>query len=277
MAVIGYVVVFAITAYITRGLMMLLGTPKRAMTERAEELGASNEQELASLSNGSLQGPSEAASTVELLPTLSQDGLQAPSPTQDPSRITGTSGPPVATATAVLGDPAVVRQPSVLRQIPVPLTRAQVWAAWIHSYLDWIMYGTMFIFIGIPIYYTADYAMPAQLSLTILAYFAALTVPLKYRRYLHPVLVASPIIMIVIYIMALIHGQTFCDGLRAYRTGTRYIQLFKGVTAPKPGAGDFLSSVLDVSIISLALPMYQHRNELKRSVCPPRSKHPTRH
>ena len=152
--------------------------------------------------------------------------------------------------------------------MPVPLTRAQLWAAWINNYLDWMIYGTIFVFAGIPIYYTLTYAMPAHLSLTILAYFTALRVPLRYRRYAHPVLVASPMIMIIIYVMALIHGQTFGEGLRAYRTNTRYIQLFQGITTPKPGAGDFLSSVLDVSIISLALPMYQYRTELKRSVGP---------
>ncbi|KAF2098844.1 hypothetical protein NA57DRAFT_66125 [Rhizodiscina lignyota] len=263
--IVGYVVVFTITAYITRGLMFILGTPKRAMAERAEELGAGGkEQELGTLSNGALLGSSEGTSLETLSPVVPEEDLVVPSPTHDPNRVTGAGEPPAE----ALPDPAAVHPPAVLRQNPVPLSRAQLWAAWINTYLDWLVYSTLFVFIGNPVYYAANYAMPAQLSLTILAYFTALTVPPRWRRYFHPVLVASPIIMIAIYIMALIHGQTFGDGLRAYRTNTRYIQMFQGVTNPKPGAGDFLSSVLDVSIISLALPMYQYRAELKRSFFP---------
>lgn len=261
MTVLGYVIVFTITAYVTRGLMLLLGTSKRAMTERAEELGDGDEAEFTNLSSATL-ATSEAPSTVPLLSQIPDEDIQIPLRAQDPDAITGTGGPPETG----LHHPTVVHQPSVLRQNPVPLTRAQRWAAWLNVYFDWIIYGIIFVLIGLPVYYAANYAMPAQLSLTVLAYLVALTVPPNWRRYVHPVVVTSPIIMIVIYITALIHGQTFGDGLRAYKTGTNYLKLLSGESDPRPGAGDFLSSVLDVSIISLALPMFQYRDEMKRSV-----------
>lgn len=261
---LGYVVVFTVTAYVTRGLMLLLGAPKRAMIERAEELGNQDEAELTNLSSATLT-PSEAQSTIPLLSQTPEDDIQIPLRAQDPDAITGTGGPPEAD----LYHPTVIHQPNVLRQNPLPLTRAQRWAAWLNVYFDWIVYGLIFALIGLPVYYAADYAMPAQLSLTVLAYLTALTVSPRWRRYVHPVMVSAPIIMIVVYIMALVHGQTFGDGLRAYKTGTNYLKLFRGESDPRPGAGDFLSSVLDVSIISLALPMFQYRDEMKRSVCVP--------
>jgi hypothetical protein len=90
-----------------------------------------------------------------------------------------------------------------------------------------------------------------------------------WRRFLHPALVASVITIAGIYILTACHGQDFIDGLHEYRTRTNYLQLFSGKSGlPKPGAGDFLSSVLDVSIVALAMPMYQYRAELKRSVSP---------
>ena len=77
---------------------------------------------------------------------------------------------------------------------------------------------------------------------------------------------ASVITIVGIYILTACHGQDFTQGLLEYRTRTTYLKLFGGVSTPKPGAGDVLSSVLDVSIVALAMPMYQYRNELKRSV-----------
>lgn len=56
--------------------------------------------------------------------------------------------------------------------------------------------------------------------------------------------------------------------MEQYRTHTAYIQYYFG---PKndlspPGAGDLLAAVLDVSIVALAIPMFNYRAELKRHV-----------
>lgn len=147
------------------------------------------------------------------------------------------------------------------------MTRAQEWATIVNARIDVYTYTVILFLIGLPIYLVTNYAMPAQLSLNILAYFLALELPPNWRRFLHPALVASVVTICGIYILAMCRGDDFHDGLLAYQTKTKYQQLFSGKTnLPKPGAGDFLSSVLDVSIVALALPMYQYRQELKRSV-----------
>jgi hypothetical protein len=58
------------------------------------------------------------------------------------------------------------------------------------------------------------------------------------------------------------------SGLLQYRTQTPYIKYFFGPknNLPLPGAGDLLAAVLDVSIVALAIPMFNYRAELKRHV-----------
>jgi putative effector of murein hydrolase len=258
----------AATAYMVRGLQIVLGSSKRAITERAEEMGNENDaipltdvfnsrlefEGIFTTADGTDSPPNEsiANSTISLL---------APPPTQDPSQVRGTGGPPVA-------DVATPQQSigtGSMRQMPLPLTRPQRWAAFINLNLDRITYTILFIFIGLPIYYTTGYAMPAQLTFNILAYFAALSMPAKWRQFLHPVLVSSAITVFGIWILGIIRGNTLDETLVVYRTGTRYLQLWRGENGLRePGAGDIFGSVLDASIIALALPMFQYRKELKQ-------------
>ncbi|KAK8136337.1 LrgB-like family-domain-containing protein [Apiospora sp. TS-2023a] len=51
--------------------------------------------------------------------------------------------------------------------------------------------------------------------------------------------------------------------LREYKVGANYARVWNG-SHQLPGAGDMFSTVLDASIIALALPMYQYRRELKQ-------------
>ena len=182
----------------------------------------------------------------------------APQRAQDPSFIRGTGGPPEH------GDslPDALRR-EVL-QAPLGLTRPQRWAAFINSNFDRITYSLLFIFAGLPIYYTTGYAMPAQLTFNILAYFAALALPAKWRQFLHPVLVSSLITVLGIWILGLIRGESLDDVLDSYKTGTNYVKLWNGIQIPRPGAADIFGSILDASIVGLALPMYNYRLELKR-------------
>ena len=150
------------------------------------------------------------------------------------------------------------RSTTILRQDPLPLTRAQKWAAFVNVNLDILIYTTIFLFISIPIYRSTGYAMPIQLSLNILGCFTALQLPAQWRRFLHPVLVSSLITVLGVWIFALIRGNSLDNTLYAYETGTKYTQLWqdqKGLL--NLGAGDLFSGVLDVSIIALALPMFQ--------------------
>jgi putative effector of murein hydrolase len=106
--------------------------------------------------------------------------------------------------------------------------------------------------------------MPAHLTFNVLAYFAALALPGKWRQFLHPVLVSSLITVLGIWILGLIRGESLDNILDSYKTGTNYLKLWQGHNRPAPGAGDIFGSVLDASIVALALPMYNYRHELQR-------------
>jgi hypothetical protein len=239
------------------------------MPERGEELGGPQEDipltHIAEPSQTATPAESIAASTMPLLNAeQGVDEPQVPARAQDPTYISGTGGPPIYHPGTVLSHAESRR---TLRQTDLPLTRGQKWATTISARIDIFTYLTILGLVGLPVLFIADYAMPAQLALNILAYFLALELPPLWRRFLHPALVSSVITICGIYILAICHGDNFAEGLNAYQTKTRYQQLFAGKQdLPKPGAGDLLSSVLDVSIVALALPMYQYRQELKRSV-----------
>lgn len=257
----------ATTAYLTRGLQLLLGSSKRAVIERAEEMGAEDDD--IPLTESSRNPPTSEASSITDLAT--DDALSAqdqditlPSRAQDPSQVRGTGGPPQSEplTTSQLSQPS----PPIPRQDPRPPTRSQRWAALANIHLDTLTYTVLFLFIGLPIYYALNYTMPAHLTLSILTYFLAISLPPKYQQFLHPVLISSSITILGIWILALSNHSTLQKTLESYSTKTRYIQLFndQGPDLPPPGAGDVFSSVLDVSIVALALPMFQYRNELKR-------------
>lgn len=257
-------VIFAATAYLVRGLQLVLGSSKRTLTERAEELGA--EDDGIPLAEQHIRSRQESAVTLTHTPesySLAEDlanDLIAPQRTQDPALVRGTGGPPESDNPAQ--STSTVRE---VTQTPLPLTRPQRWAFFINSNFDRIIYSIIFLFIGLPIYYATGYALPAQLSFNILAYFAALSIPPKWKQFLHPVLVSSAITILGTWILGLIRGDTLHEILGVYKTGTNYLSLWRGEKGlSKPGAGDIFSSVLDAAIVALALPMYNYRGELKR-------------
>ncbi|MCJ1451143.1 hypothetical protein MMC28_001478 [Mycoblastus sanguinarius] len=254
----------ATTAYFTRGLQLLLGSSKRAVIERAEEMGAEDDDIPLTEANRNPPTP-EGSSSVDLgtEPSINpiDSGLTSPSRTQDPSQVRGTGGPPQSEILS-----PSLHSPSFPLQDPLPLTRPQRWATFVNLHLDTFIYTLLFLFLGLPIYYFTSYTMPAHLTLSILTYIFAISIPAKYKRFLHPVLVAACFTILSIWLLALSHRSTLRAALKTYTTKTRYIQLFNGSgrRLPPPGAGDIFSSVLDVSIVALALPMFQYRNELKR-------------
>lgn len=249
------------TAYSVRGLQIILKTSKKGLTERAEELGMENDEIPLTEGIRTQMDSSETASTATSTLHLPTE-LIAPARAQDPAQVRGTGGPP---AEATLSQ--TVLTPTPIRQDPLPMTRAQRWTAIINVNLDTFTYSALFLFVGIPIYFSTGYEMPAQLTLNVLAYFAALSLPSRYKRVLHPVLVSSAITILGVWVLALCRRDTLHDGLKAYSTKTRYLQLWDGAKGlRKPGAGDVFGSVLDISIVALALPMFQYRHELKRHV-----------
>ena len=256
---------FSTTAYFIRGLQLLVGVSKKGATERAEELGVDNDDIPLSDASRTRSEASAAISwggiSLELLPIDTGNVISAPSPSQDPSRIRNTAGYPIDSGneTSYTG-----RTP---RQDPPTPTRAEIWTAFLAANLDTSIYAALFVFIGLPLYFIAGYSMPIHVSLNVLAYFTALALPAKFKRFLHPVLVSSAITIIGIWVLALCRGNDLHHGLDSYSTRTTYVQIFKGTEGlPHPGAGDVFGSVLDVSIVALALPMFQYRSELKRHV-----------
>ena len=185
--------------------------------------------------------------------------LTTPQRAQDPTRIRGTGGPPETDAREE------ILRPATHAQTPLPLTRPQRWAAFINSNFERITWTTLFGFVGLPVYYATGYAMLAQLTLNTLAYLSAMALPPTWRRFLHPVLVSAAITVLGIYILGALRGDSLDDVLHAYKTGTSYLKLWHGEKhVVLPGAGDIFGSVLDASIVALALPMFQYRHELQR-------------
>ncbi|KAB2570282.1 hypothetical protein DBV05_g11034 [Lasiodiplodia theobromae] len=135
----------------------------------------------------------------------------------------------------------------------------------IPKYIDIGTYLCLFIFIGIPVYYSTGYTMPIFLSFNVLMFFGANSIPSKIRRVAHPVIITALFSVLGIWVIALTQNMSLEDGLSLYKIDSNYLQYFRGTAGlPLPGAGDILSSLLDASIVSLAMPMFQHRNDLRR-------------
>ncbi|GJD00057.1 hypothetical protein CH63R_12125 [Colletotrichum higginsianum IMI 349063] len=269
--IIGFIAMMALAAYLTRGLQLLLGSSKRALTERAEEMG--NETDEIPLADTPPRGDSAPGSrSVSAAPSsLSLNTLAPPPLSRNASHnflpaASSSFRRPEAEDEGGAKTPPATGSP-LPPQIPVPMPRAQVWAAWICGHLNWVIYAAVFVLVGLPVYYAAGYAMPLHLSLILLVYFAAMSVPARWRQYLHPVLVASLFSVLGIWALAAARGDGLPDTLRSFRTGANYTYLWlHGANNRRlPGAGDIFGTVLDASIVSLALPMYQYRRELRQN------------
>lgn len=172
-----------------------------------------------------------------------------------------------------------------------PTTKAV--AIFITNYIDWFLYLALF-FISQPFYYinAIHVMLPYHLGLTILSYYVALLIPAKFPKtkpFAHPILVLTFEILLVCFIGSMIFHRGspkgFLEDLRYYKTGKNYLNLFNGealysngelvpasVLASKftsepmwPGAGDFLSSLMDVSIVALSLPIFTHRRDFVKN------------
>ena len=251
-----------LTAYMTRWLQLLTGSSKRTQTERVEETGVEDDhipvaepQVAEGVSSTAL--PSAATSTVALNP------IQQPSRSQDSAVVRPQDA--FQSFDNILEGPGAVDRSTERAQVPLPPMRSRRWAVFLTKNLDWILYLSIFFLIGIPIYYANGYPMPLHLTITILAYFVAMMPPPRWRQYLHPVLTSALITVLATWVFALTRHQGLYAALIEYRTGLKYLQLWQGTkTDSLPGAGDVFGTVLDASIVSLALPMYQHRRELKQ-------------
>ncbi|KAF4475778.1 hypothetical protein FAGAP_12638 [Fusarium agapanthi] len=271
--VIGFFIMMAMAAWITRSLQLALGISRRSRSQRAEELG----RQTPDLSTGDVHSPgisrrtsvSRAGSQIPLMSVSapnSEPTSAAPSRPQTPPQLRlqehhYANGQAPVNAVEALNPPT-----TVLTQIPLPPPKAEWWATRISANLDVAIFVGLFAFIGIPLYYSTGYAMPLHLAVNVLAWFGALSVAPKWKEYLHPVLVSSLATVLVIWALAAIRGDSLTTPLHAYRTGAKYIQLWRNATSKQdllPGAGDVFGTLLDASIVALALPMFQYRRELR--------------
>ncbi|KAF4974277.1 hypothetical protein FZEAL_8799 [Fusarium zealandicum] len=273
-SVIGFFVMMALAAWITRGLQLALGASKRSESQRAEELGRRTPDIPISETNtpgiSRRTSFSQATSQVPLVPMYGSEPASAasstpPSRPQSPPQLrlqehhysNGHAPNNVVEALNPLSYPV---------QVPLPPPKAELWAARISANLDLSTFIGLLFFVGIPLYYSTGYAMPLHLAVNILAWFAAMAIPVNWRQYLHPVLVSSLATVLIVWALAAMRGESLAVALHAYRTGAKYIELWRNTTQGQhllPGAGDVFGTLLDASIVALALPMFQYRRELR--------------
>ncbi|OBA20544.1 hypothetical protein METBIDRAFT_43101 [Metschnikowia bicuspidata var. bicuspidata NRRL YB-4993] len=169
-------------------------------------------------------------------------------------------------------------------------TTTKTVANFITSYIDWILYLALFL-LSLPFYYisTIHVMLPFHLGLTVISYYIAIQILDKFpkaKRFAHPILILTAEVLFVCFISSLIYHsgspKGFLDDLKYYKTGKNYLNLFngkamynsgefvpqgEGITSQPmwPGCGDFLSSLMDVSIVSLSLPMFTHRGDFVKN------------
>jgi putative effector of murein hydrolase len=260
-AVIGFTAATAATVYIVRGLQLVLPAPKR--TEYDD--GDPGESIPLTQTPGPSQAPSDLGPST-LSSTLS---LAPPTPILETQRLRGagpvcTRLPEHITSGGRISLPpsrAPTPPPFAVPQVATPLSRTQKLATILTAHLDTITYNVLF-FISLPVLYKTGYTLPSHLTLTILSFFAALSVPSKYQRIAHPVLSCAGLTIMGVYILSAPIHIPFKAAIKTYRTHTTYLSLFRHEASALPGAGDVFASLLDVSIVALALPMYSHRRTL---------------
>ena len=150
-----------------RGLQLLLGSSKHAIIERTEVIDNENDAipltdtreiiqgsqdsqgsqgiSITSLSTTPMMGLSVANSITDLIP---------PKRIQNPGEVQSTGGPPVS-------DIKMQEKGRIenLRQVPVPLTRPQKWAAFINTNFRRVTYGALFFCVSLP--YSVRHIFPA--------------------------------------------------------------------------------------------------------------------
>jgi putative effector of murein hydrolase len=252
----------AATVWIVRGLQLVLPTPKRVDNDE--------DRPGESIPLTQTPGPSQAPSILSPSSAVSSTpSLVPPTPIRETQRLRGagpvctrlpehiTSGRRSLPPSRPVTPPGFAAAP----QVAPPLSRAQKLTTILTTHLDAITYLTLFS-ASLPVLYTTGYTLPSHLTLTILSFFAALSVPKKFQRIAHPVLTCSALTILGVYILSTPTHTPFKAALKTYRTGTTYLSLFRHSASALPGAGDIFASLLDVSIVALALPMYSHRRSL---------------
>lgn len=138
------------------------------------------------------------------------------------------------------------------------------WKSLLSKSIDQLTWFCLFLVIGLPVYYGTGYTMPLFLCINVLCFQGANAIPPKIKRIAHPVLICALFSILLIWGFSVSRDLSLYEGLNLYKTGNSYMYYLRGAPGlPRPGAGDILASLLDASIVSLAMPMYQYRRELR--------------
>ncbi|KAH3670262.1 hypothetical protein WICMUC_004915 [Wickerhamomyces mucosus] len=288
--VFGYFICTAVIAYFSIGLQRLLNKQRKSNVERGEELEILNDYDI----NGEIETSSlieEIPNTIEqerftsyqtyddipgdnenfieqpfrnfiqaeLKTNKSHQSLSLPSPTAHITR-TGDSNNGVKLSINRLFCKRAVLEQSHSKN------RRDVIKDFVSQKFNLIIFTILFI-VSLPIYFAVNYEMFLQLSISIFTFLFILNLPLipKYKKYFHPVLCSVCLSWFFYYLFALMKHENFLVSLAKYKTSRNYLRLFNHKTTDQwPGAGDIFSSLMDVSILSLSIPMYTYRNDLKR-------------
>lgn len=282
--VIGFIVMLIVTAYMTRWIQLLTSPPRRATHQRNEDIrrdvhpgeGGAEDDNDEDEQLTPLRADFSGRPSIDGMPLLPAQSHAAAYITvrgqnlDDP--LSSFSDVPVQhsrinllrqSAASIMARSTRSASASGTTS-PTPLSRADRWAEWLSLHSDSLLFASIGLFVGVPVYYSTGYAMPLQLAVNVLMFFGAMSLPPSWRQILHPVLVSAFSTLLIIWLLGRVHGQGLVDTLHQYRPGNTYLQIWSSTAKSlKPGAGDMLASALDASIVSLALPMYQYRHELK--------------
>jgi hypothetical protein len=190
------------TAWGVRGLTLLIGRTKTNPVHRLDETS-----------------PNETLPLNEIPPE--QDEGEGRRSSEIPLQLHQTLAPPERTAEGTRARGPGIGLPetpdgSSLNLVdayhhPHPPTSAQKTAAFITSYLDTLTWGLLWI-VGIGVYLSIGYSMPAQLPLNVLTFLLAMWIPLSVRRFIHPIFPCAALTILGIFILAAMKGQSLDEG-----------------------------------------------------------------
>ncbi|PKS05456.1 hypothetical protein jhhlp_008832 [Lomentospora prolificans] len=222
--------------------------------------------------------PASEDDSAELVGIIRDNASEAPSnalsPPARPATVLGgiTAPPPPGETIPPHSSPEVSQNEAFANnisdtypppEVPGLSPRVRLWAARISGHMHTAIYVSILL-AGIPVYYVTGYAMPAQLGGCVLCYFATLYIPMRYRAYLHPLVVSSGASILIIWTLAAIRKDSLQTALQDFKTGMNFYSLLAVPDKRRaPGAGDMFGAALDAGIVALALPMHQYRRELK--------------
>lgn len=264
--VFGYLAMFTGMAYLVKSLQFLLNQTRRSSVEQAESVTETGESiELSSRNRGS---------SLEII-NISEEGEPG-----SPKNVFKT--PPISAASLPLPESAAgretdraaaiereARQEELQREklsqyVAQMPERSKAISERVTLFFDWGVYFALLI-AGIPVYFVKSYALPLHLGILIVLFKVALLAPARWKKYLHPILVSFPFMLLFIYLFSLMKHESFLGAVRLYKTGRLYLYLFtESVTSRWPGAGDVLLAMMDISIVSLSLPMFHYRADLRK-------------